>query len=355
MLYRTTDSHGNASFAVTTLLAPPSNVTSISTALLSYQIAIDSPDVDQQPSYTLYDATQAASLVDFTAALGRGWFVTVPDYEGPLAAFGSGYQEGQATLDNIRAVLHVAKTHPHIGLSASNDVKYALWGYSGGSVASEWAAELQPAYAPELGFAGAALGGLVPNATTLFGQIDGTAYAGDLPAVMVGVTAEEPGARAILLSKLKTAGPYNATTFLSVLHQSVLANFATFAYHTLSDYFVDGGEDVFAPVMTRLLDAAQAGQHGTPGMPLFVYKAVADEFSPVGQTDDLVDGFCARGVEVLYERNSVGEHVSEYANGHSRALEYLSMVFDGTVGSVYENQSCIVRNVSVVDSTGPVI
>lgn len=33
--------------------------------------------------------------------LGQGWFVNVPDFEGPLAAFIAGPQEGHATLDSI--------------------------------------------------------------------------------------------------------------------------------------------------------------------------------------------------------------------------------------------------------------
>jgi hypothetical protein len=48
-----------------------------------------------------------------------------------------------------------------------------MWGYSGGSLATEWAAELQPTYAPELNFAGAALGGLVPNITSVLKTING--------------------------------------------------------------------------------------------------------------------------------------------------------------------------------------
>lgn len=43
-----------------------------------------------------------------------------------------------------------------------------MWGYSGGSIASTFAAELQASYAPELDFAGAALGGIVPDLTEVF-------------------------------------------------------------------------------------------------------------------------------------------------------------------------------------------
>jgi hypothetical protein len=49
-----------------------------------------------------------------------------------------------------------------------------MWGYSGGALASEWAAELQVQYASEMDFAGAALGGLTPNVTSVMNAVDGT-------------------------------------------------------------------------------------------------------------------------------------------------------------------------------------
>lgn len=51
------------------------------------------------------------------------------------------------------------------GISAN--ATHALWGYSGGALASEWAVELRPQYAPELKFVGAALGGLTINVTNV--------------------------------------------------------------------------------------------------------------------------------------------------------------------------------------------
>jgi hypothetical protein len=105
---------------------------------------------------------------DISAALGRGWMVSVPDYEGPLASFTAGVMSGHATLDSVRAVLSSG-----FGL-ATNGTRYAMWGYSGGALAGEWAAELQKQYASELDFAGAALGGLTPNVTSVMEAVSGT-------------------------------------------------------------------------------------------------------------------------------------------------------------------------------------
>lgn len=163
ILYRTTDSQYKPTWAVTTLLIPNNTQYNSSDKLLSYQIPYDSADLNASPSYSMY----AGGLPDVTAALGRGWYVNVPDYEGPLASFTAGVMSGHATIDSVRAVLSSG-----FGL-APNGTKYALWGYSGGALASEWAAELQVQYASELNFAGAALGGLTPNITTVMEAVTG--------------------------------------------------------------------------------------------------------------------------------------------------------------------------------------
>jgi len=51
-----------------------------------------------------------------------------------------------------------------------------MWGYSGGSVATEFAAELSVQYSPEMEFAGAVLGGVVPNITGVLDRVNGSPY-----------------------------------------------------------------------------------------------------------------------------------------------------------------------------------
>jgi hypothetical protein len=76
----------------------------------------------------------------------QGYIVSSPDYEGPDAAFIPGRLEGVVTLDSMRAVSNYKNT---LGLSTSTP-KIVGYGYSGGSVATGWAASLHQAYAPEL-------------------------------------------------------------------------------------------------------------------------------------------------------------------------------------------------------------
>lgn len=83
---------------------------------------------------------------------------------------------GYATLDAVRVTLNSADLY---GLP--EDSLYATWGYSGGALATEWAAELQADYAPELEFAGSAMGGLTPNVTSVLISINRQISAGLAP------------------------------------------------------------------------------------------------------------------------------------------------------------------------------
>lgn len=61
------------------------------------------------------------------------------DYEGLKAEFVAGIQSGHAVLDSIKASLS-AKARADTKLNAN--AQYAMFGYSGGSLANEWAAEM---------------------------------------------------------------------------------------------------------------------------------------------------------------------------------------------------------------------
>jgi predicted esterase len=108
--------------------------------------------------------------------LAQGWIVNTPDYMGPGAAFGASVQAGHATVDSIRAVHKLAAT---TGVTAMNT---AIWGYSGGSIATLSAAQLAKRYAPELHVRGAAIGGLVDDMSADFENLNKSPIAGTLVA-----------------------------------------------------------------------------------------------------------------------------------------------------------------------------
>ncbi|KAI0842403.1 lipase 1 [Hypoxylon sp. FL0890] len=350
ILYRTTGSRYQPTWAVTQLfirslvIPKKSFVSSGYTALISYQIAYNTPTIDWGPSYRIfqpplpnnYDIPTDHEKVDIM--LGRGWFVTIPDFEGPRAAFGATVQAGHATLDGIRVVLSLTG-HPDISLPSSADkFKYAMWGYSGGSLASEKAAELQVQYAPELatGFVGAALGGLISNLGVLYTVTNKTPYTGNLILVLLGVMNEYPEVDAYLCSRLKTEGSQDATAFLKGRDMDSLQAFHAYGGQDIFDYFVGGQADFEACRALRKIEKVEwmLGYHGAPEIPLFIYKAIGDEMTLIADTDALVEHYKRFNVSVDYERNTVGGHVSEIVNGQDRAIEWLARAFDGSHGTI---------------------
>ena len=125
LLYRTTDSLGDPTTAVTTVIIPQSNANY--SRLLSYQIVYDTADFDCSPSYVLQEGGFNAFDNGFTYGLMAGAIINAPDYEGPKAAFTAGVISGQATLDSIRAALSSTSI-----TKIQSDATVAMWGYSGG-------------------------------------------------------------------------------------------------------------------------------------------------------------------------------------------------------------------------------
>ncbi|EME39134.1 hypothetical protein DOTSEDRAFT_75028 [Dothistroma septosporum NZE10] len=332
ILYRTTNSQYNATWAVTTLFVP--STSDGNDKLLSYQIPYDSVDLNSSPSYALYSSPYS----DIVNALGQGWYVNVPDYEGPKASFTAGVMSGHATLDAVRAVLASG-----FGLNTTS-AKYAMWGYSGGALASEWAAELQNQYAPELNFAGAALGGLTPNVTSVMMAVSGTIEAGLIPAGILGLASQYPELQQYLMDNLKTSGQYNATAFYEATNYTLIEEIVAYAGQNITDYFNNGLATLSDPIPRRVINRdGIMGYHGVPQMPVFAYKAIMDEVSPINDTDILVDRYCLIGATIKYDRNTVGSHTTESANGDARAVSFLTSVLGGT----YNATGCQIQNVTV--------
>ncbi|KAI5195734.1 hypothetical protein E4T38_08888 [Aureobasidium subglaciale] len=82
-------------------------------------------------------------------------------------------------------------------------------------------------------------------------------------------------------------------------------------------------------VNTTITNRATMGRHGTPSMPIFAYKAVAGEISPIADTDALVQQFCNAGVSVTYVRDPFGEHFTQAATSTGDVLNFLADRFNG--------------------------
>ncbi|KAH8889191.1 lipase 1, partial [Thozetella sp. PMI_491] len=359
VVYRTTDSLNEPTWALTTIFAPirpyrssSSSCNDKGSALLSYLDPYNTAWIDGSASWLLNDPTQLSDEVDIPASLSRGWFVALPDFEGVLAASTAGHLEGHAILDGVTATYQLADlgrmllTYDIPPLMLERDAKFTLWGYSGGALSGGWAAELQAEYAPHLGsrFAGVAFGGLAINFSAIIEIVSGTENAGVAPPGIVGIAYQYPKVMDFLVSHLK---PENASEFLAVKNLTFVEGFVHFNGKNLFDYFINGRDDLFAEVFLDLWATEYDIGHSVPAVPAFFYKAIGDQFSAVQFTDQLVDNYCKQGANVLYQRNTVGGHLEEFQNGHTRVLDWLESIFNGTYGERYNDTGCTIENVTV--------
>ena len=90
----------------------------------------------------------------------------------------AGRESGYGALDAIRA------TESYLGIGS--DTRVGLSGYSGGSVAANWANDLAPTYAPDVNIVGVAEAGIPANYFNHFAYIEGTAeYSAAIPGELI--------------------------------------------------------------------------------------------------------------------------------------------------------------------------
>jgi hypothetical protein len=323
--YKTEDERGVATATVTTVMVPRAAWRHPGPRpLLSYQVAEDGVAGRCAPSYALRAGigagpTNSATETPVMAlALLRGWTVAVPDYEGPRSEFLVTGVEARGVLDGIRAVRGFAPA----GVAA--DAPTALWGYSGGSLASVTAAQLQSSYAPDVHLRGVALGGLVADIHASIDKFDGSYAGGAIPMGINGFLRHYPELH--LEQYLKASGMAKVE---ASSHDCIYEAAARFPLLKLSDIEAVPGALDQPPVAAMLDQNSPLYRAGTPQAPIYHYQSVHDELAPIGPARALLRKFCADGAVVQSVERKFGEHLTEVALGAFGALGFLSNRFAG--------------------------
>jgi hypothetical protein len=308
--YRTNDSHDRAELTVTTLLVPKKAWTGGgSRPAVSVQAAEDSTGTQCAPSYGISSGSvvAAASVMFAAPLLDKGWTVAMPDFEGPKSVFMAGPQAGHAVLDGIRAVKNFDSA---IG-------RWALSGYSGGAQATGWAAELQPAYAPDVRLAGVAMGGTPADPGAVARFLDGGLFSGFEAAATVSLDTEFPeaGIQELLNDKGRQA-------MEDARNKCVTELLTGFPFRKLADYSTVP-DPLAVPSVVAMLKKNTMGS-AAPAAPVFNYHANTDEIVPVGQADALVKAWCSKGATVQTVRDAIGEHALEALVRNKDVLTYLT-------------------------------
>ncbi|OZE21068.1 lipase [Rhodococcus sp. 05-2254-6] len=322
LLYRTADLGGYPQASVTTVLRPRD----AEPVLLSYQCAIDGVASSCFPSYALRRGSRAFGAVpqfEFLLvlhALRRGWTISIPDHEGPDGHWGSPQEPGFCTLDAIRAALSFEP------LELNESTPVALWGYSGGGLATSWAAEMAPEYAPEIELVGAALGSPVGDPGSAFTRLNATLHAALPTLVVAGLRRTYPELDRVIRQHVNEDG---MRILDSVESMTTVRAVTKLARHDLDHYIDVPLADLLAlPEIVQVFLDIQPGRTA-PTAPLLVIQSVHDQIIAVDDVDGQVDRYIEAGAHVTYLRDRLSEHLSLHPIGAPLTLDWLSDRFAG--------------------------
>jgi triacylglycerol lipase len=245
-------------------------------------------------------------------ALRRGWAVVAVDWTGPKHAFVDLPLAARFVLDGIRATLRFEPA----GLAADSPV--GVWGYSGGALATLFAAEQHPQYAPELNIAAAAAGGGGVDITSSPEMFE----AGNL---LSGIPFGACIAASRAFPDFDLAGHLTE-------HGKALVAAAedmTMEQLALSFPFLRMSSILTVPTVSDLpgaragFEATRCGQ-APPAAAVFLYHAVHDQATAISDVDRLVEQYRREGVDVAYRRFRVGEHLIVMLRAVPGALRFLA-------------------------------
>lgn len=333
ILYRTNSINGSAIASVTTVFKP---LVTKSDRFLTYQFAYDSAFVDCSPSYSfLLGAPPQATTNDVEFLLIQLWLlqgyvVALPDYEGFEAAWTAGRLAGKGVLDGMRAIKNFG---PSIGLVKNPMIAGA--GYSGGALATAWAAAMQPTYAPELNVKGWASGGTPANLSALADFIDGTVFSGFLPVAISGLS--KPSAYGATLKPFidKIATPAGKAALDSTLKQCAAADVVGFPFQSVkSTKFQSVGENVLhtEPVAGVLAQCVLGVDKPlTPSAPTLLYHSHNDELVAVEPAEFARDAWCSNGADISWLNLANGGHGTGVVVAIPEVLAFINNAFSGKV------------------------
>jgi hypothetical protein len=346
LLYRSTTETGQPTVNVTSVLEPPAGSgTSTGGApnVVAYQSFYDSLNPNDEPSYSITGGVSlTGGIPDAETALIApellsGDAVVIADVEGEQADFAAGPEYGTLTLDSLRAAL----SSPTTGLVGAT--KVALVGYSGGAIATEWAAELAPKYAPQLNklIVGASFGGVLVDPDHNLHYINGSAlWAGVMPMALIGIS------RAFGIDLAPYMSAYGQQLFSQMQSDSitqVLGEYPGLTWSQIAKPQYQEPEQV--PIFVKLANQLIMGEHGTPTEPLLIAQGAdgtiegSNGFQPgigpgdgvmiAGDVRTLAREYCSRGVTVQYDEYDLLDHIGTAAPWIASTVPWLAARFAG--------------------------
>lgn len=327
ILYRTTTTTGQPTATVTTVVLPATGT--VDPQVVGYLSFYDALASKCNPSYTLRGGDPGEANRDTAwAEQGvvhslnqQGYIVTVPDFETPRMDFTSGRENGRVALDGVRATLR--------WLDLDRSTPVGLMGYSGGSIAADWASELHPSYAPELNLVGVAEGGMPVNPFHTMRYIDGVpAWSHLTPMLLLGV------ARSYDLSLERWLSHYGRSVTRFAASRCIGELSDRWPRLTLQRMVRPGSRPLLRvrPLRRELRRNVMGSAAGSPRTPLLMVAAKSDDRGDgvilLADMRRLAAEYCEQGVPVTFRQVDV-EHTPGGVAFMPMAMEFLAERFAG--------------------------
>jgi len=322
LLYRSTGQLGQPTVNVTSVVQPALHFGP--QKLVSFQSAYDSLNADDEPSYAISGGLTLGGLLPNVESLMiapfllQGYTINIPDTEGEQADFAAGQEYAFNTLDSLRATFNSSS----VGLPGNTPT--ALIGYSGGAIATEWAAELAPDYAPDINqrLVGASIGGVLVHPMHNVHYVDGSlVWAGIMPAAVIGT------GRAYGVDFTPYLNDYGQQLYARLQKASivnVLAQYPGLTWASIAKPEYQSPESI--PLFVEVANDLIMGTGGTPSVPLLIWQGSNGELEGTlgnkpgigrgdgvmiaGDVRSLAREYCSRGVTISYNETALGSHLT---------------------------------------------
>ncbi|MZD05671.1 triacylglycerol lipase [Streptomyces sp. SID5785] len=341
LLFRTEDAQGRPSAGVTSIVRSPG---ADGTKAVSYQSFYDSLNPADSPSRAIAGDVSLGGLVPngesllLAPLLLAGYNVVIPDSQGQSADFAAGPEYGTNTLDSIRA----ASRAPGTGID--DRTRFGLAGYSGGAIATHWAAVLAPSYAPDVNkrLVGFAEGGLLVDPAHNLKYISGSSvWAGVAPMAVIGA------ARAYDIDFAPYLNSYGEEVFKKLEHASiinVLGQYPGLTWKKLvKPQYADPNS---VPAFVDAVNKLNLGSAATPTAPGYiaqgnggVFEGTLSNLPGIGRGDGvmvagdvrtLARQYCDKGnTSIKYQQYNLLSHVGAAVPWAPTALSWLGDRFAG--------------------------
>lgn len=321
IVFRTTDQRGRAVAGVTSVIKPISGSTN---RVISYQSFYDSLNPEDGPSRAIAGGTNPGGLgahletAMMASFLLQGFAIVVPDTEGPTADFAAGPEYGRVTLDSLRAAFRAT------GTGIAPGARAGLIGYSGGAIATNWAAVLAPSYAPDVNgrLVGAAEGGVLVRPSANLPYVDGSlVWAGVAPMAIAGAS------RAFGIDFTPYLSDYGRQVFDRMQNASITQVLGAYPGLTWKQLVKPAYADPASiPVFVSAVNQLNLGSQPNPTVPMFIGQGAGGELEGTsgsrpglgagdgvmiaGDVRTLARQYCAAGVKVVHREYALAHFTS---------------------------------------------